>query len=96
MNRSELQAILDNPPPKSPYFRLPSVHNIVLEEEEEEIPNPLNLPKRAPNTVTSIWGKVNKMTDATKINFLANLLQFSSIDFDAMAKEKGIASGSQM
>lgn len=36
------------------------------------------------------------MTEETKTSFLADLLRFSVIDFDAMAKDKGIATGHQM
>lgn len=94
MNRRQLQAIIDNPPPKSPYFKLPSVLNIVF--EAEDVLKPKILLRRAPNTVTSTWGMARKMTEATKTSFLANLLQFCSIDFDAMAKGNSIASGKQM
>lgn len=96
MDRNQIQALVDNPPPKSPYFKLPSVKYLVQDEEETVQALPSSSRNKAPNTVSSLWGKAINMSEETKISFLADVLRFANIDFDAVAKDKGIASGGQM
>lgn len=96
MNRNQLQALIDNPPPKSPYFKLPSVKYLVQDEEKNVRPSSSLSRNKALNTVTGLWGKAVNMSEETKISFLADVLRFADIDFDAVAKDKGITSGGQM
>lgn len=94
MNRRHLQSLIDNPPPTSPYFTLPSVNYIDIYTTHSGKFKYER--KKAPNTITKIWGPVKKMTEENKVNFLTIILQYAKIDFDAMAKNKGIATGNQM
>lgn len=94
MNPSQLQALIDDPPPKSPYFTLPDASFLNI---KSNLSSKFKYKRKtAPNTITKIWGPARKMTEENKTNFLAKLLQFATIDFDAMAKGIGVASGIQM
>lgn len=94
MNPRQLQALIDDPPTKSPYFTLPDVSFLSI---NSDLSSRFRCKRKtAPNTITKIWGQAKKMTEESKTKFLANLLQFAAIDFDAMARGNGIASGLQM
>jgi len=87
-----LEALIADPPPKSPYFTPPDVVNIYIP------PAPKKHTRRRYTSVLSIWGSADDMTDSSSTNFLLDMLAFSdcNIDFDAMARHLNVRNSTEV
>ena len=93
MGHEARQLLIDNPPPKSPYFTLPDVRHFVKETRASR--------KRKRNgyvSIVSLWGPANKMTEESTTDFLLALLKHSKWepDYDAVAAEWQLSGTSYM
>ncbi|KAK5091974.1 hypothetical protein LTR24_005622 [Lithohypha guttulata] len=78
------QALIDNPPPKCPYFTLPDVCHFPQETRASKARK-----KTGYVSIVALWGPPSKMTEETTTDFLLQLLKHSywRPDFEAVATE---------
>ena len=87
------QALIDNTPPKCPYFTLPDVRHFLKATRASKARE-----KTGYVSIVALWGASKKMTEHTTTDFLLQLLKHSDWqpDFEAVALEWQLSGTSHM